>query len=245
MQVSIYSIHPIALAEGPRNGSDYTYRENFGTSQNTACYVWYLEGSQPKVLIDAGATISMFEQRGVPETGLVTVEEGLAKLGVKPEDIEIVIITHLHWDHVALAGMYKRAKFIVQKKELDYARNPHPIDAHLYERKAFEDIHLEVIDGQKEIAPGLSVFLSPGHSPGGQSVEINTAGGKAIITGFCCTLSTFAETDQMKRRGWEVSIPLIHQDIRDAYDSVLMVKRRADIILALHDPKFIEKETIP
>jgi len=243
--MSKYSIRPIALAEGPRNGSDYTYRENFDITQNTACYIWYIEGSRPKTLIDAGATASMFAEKGAHETGLISVEDGLSQLGMKPEDIEIVIITHLHWDHVALARMYTRAKFIVQKKELDYARSPHPIDAHLYERSDFEGLHLEVIDGQQEIASGLSVFLTPGHSPGGQSVEINTAAGKAVITGFCSTLKTFAETDLMKRRGWEVSIPLIHQDIREAYDSVLAVKRRADIVLALHDPRFIEKALIP
>jgi hypothetical protein len=49
----------------------------------------------------------------------------------------------------------------------------------------------------------------------------------------------------MKRRGWEVTAPLIHHDVREAYDSVLNVKHRADIIVALHDPIFIGKETIP
>ena len=240
-----YSIRAIALAEGPRDGSDYTYRENFGVRHNTACYIWYVMNSQPKTLIDAGARLSMFAQRGVPERGLISVEDGLDKVGLKPGDIEIVVVTHLHWDHVALGSLYKNARFIVQKKELDYARNPHPIDARIFERRTFEDLNMEVIDGQEEIAPGISVFLTPGHSPGGQSVEINTIAGKAIITGFCCTLQTFAQSDKMKSRGWQVSVPLIHQDVREIYDSVLMVKRRADIIIALHDPLFIQKEIIP
>jgi len=69
--------------------------------------------------------------------------------------------------------------------------------------------------------------------------------GKAIITGFCCTLSTFAQTEAMKRKGWEVLVPLIHNDVQEAYDSVLRVKHRADIIIAIHDPTFVEKEQIP
>ena len=66
--------------------------------------------------------------------------------------------------------------------------------------------------------------------------------GKAVITGFCCTLSTFAQTEAMKRKGGEVLVPLIHTDVREVYDSVLRVKRRADIIIAIHDPTFVEKE---
>lgn len=238
--MATYSIRPIALCEAPRDTSQYTYRMNFGTGCKSVSYIWYIEGSQPKTIIDAGMTAV-----GGAWDELTSVEVGFAKLGLKPEDIEIVIVTHLHTDHIALGSLYKQAKFIVQKKELDYTRNPHPIDASLYNRSLFEHLDLEVIDGEREIIPGVSVFLTPGHSPGGQSVEVNTSAGKVIAAGFCCHLTTFAQTEAMQRRGWEVTAPLIHHDVREAYDSVLKVKRRADIILALHDPTFVGKETIP
>ena len=243
--MAAYSIRPIALCGGPRDSSQYTYGMNFGTECNMICCVWYIEGSQPKILVDAGARASTFTGRGVPEADLISIEDGLSKLGLEPEDIEVVIVTHLHWDHIALGYLYKKAKFIVQKRELDYARNPHPVDAPFYDRTTFEDLDLEVIDGQKEIVPGVSVFLTPGHSPGGQSVEVDTAAGQAIITGFCCNLSTFIQTESMKHKGWEVTAPLVHQDVRKAYDSVLRVKHRADIIIAVHDPTFAEKGKIP
>ena len=243
--MATYSICPIALCEGPRDGTQYTHRMNFGTTCNQATYIWYIEGSQPKILVDTGAMASTFTERGISERDLISVGDGFAKLGLKPEDIEIVIVTHLHFDHIALGYLYKKAKFIVQKKELDYARNPHPIDAPPYDRSMFERLDLEVIDGPTEITAGVSVFPTPGHTPGGQSVEINTAAGKAIITGFCCSLATFAQTEAMKRNGWEVAVPSLHQDVREAYDSVLKVKRRADIIIAVHDPTFVGKETIP
>lgn len=238
--MATYSIRPIALCEGPRDASQYTYRMNLGTGTKSVSYIWYIEGSQPKTIVDTG-----MKAVGGFGTELTSVEAGFARLGLKPEDIEIVIVTHLHIDHIALSSLYKQAKFIVQKRELDYTRNPHPIDASIYDRSMFENLDLEVIDGEKEIIPGVSVFLTPGHSPGGQSVEVNTAAGKAIVTGFCCHLNTFVQTEAMKRWGWEVTAPLIHHDVREAYDSVLKVKRRADIILALHDPTFAEKETIP
>jgi N-acyl homoserine lactone hydrolase len=216
-----YSICPIAVCQGPRDGSHFTYRMNFGTVTNTACYAWYIKGSNPRILVDTGARAATFREKGASETDLISIENGLAKLGLTPEDIGIVILTHLHCDHTELAWLFKKAEFIVQKRELDYARQPHPIDAGLYDRRYFESLNFKVIDGDTKVSPGISVILTPGHTPGGQSVEISTAAGKAIITGFCCTLNTFKQTEEMKHRGWEVTTPLIHHDVRETYDSVL------------------------
>ena len=239
-----YSIYPIAVCQGQHNGSYYTYRANFEQTCKNACYAWYLKGSGPKILVDTGARGSTFRERGAAEIDLITMEDGLANLGLTPEDIDIVILTHLHGDHAELGSLYKKAKFIVQKKELQYALHPHPIDADLYVKSYFESLNFDIIDGEVRINSGISVFPSPGHTPGGQSVQINTASGTAIIPGFCCSLDTFKQSEEMKRRGWEVSAPLLHHDVREAYDSVLKVKRRADIILALHDPEFIGKKTV-
>jgi len=218
---------------------------NVGIKSTSVCYVWFIEGSQPRILVDAGATASLFTAAGMVETDLTSVEAGLGKLGLKPSDIDIVIVTHLHGDHIALAHLYENAKFIVQKKELDYAYNPHPLDANFYHRSFFASLNFEVIEGDKQIVPGVTVLLTPGHSPGGQSVEVSTAAGKAIITGFCCTMSNFVQTEELKRQGWEVAAPGLHQDCREGYDSVLKVKQRADIIVPLHEPAFVGKESIP
>lgn len=238
-----YHIRPVAYCEGVVDLSVETYRMNLGVSSKSVGYVWYIEGSKPKVLIDAGEKGPYSGRPTVKD--LISVGDGLAKLGLTPEDIEIVIVTHLHKDHIMLGHLFKNARFIVQKKEIEYARNPHKIDAYLFNAEYFEDLNLEVIDGEKEIIPGVSVFFSPGHTPGGQSVEINTPAGKAVITGFCSCRDNFTQTEPMKRMGWEVCVPSIHSDIWQIYNSMLEVKRRADIIVPLHDPSFADKERIP
>jgi N-acyl homoserine lactone hydrolase len=240
-----HCIYPIALCQGPRDSAHFAYRSEHDTICNTACYIWYIESPDARIIVDAGDNAADFLAKDAPETDIISVEEGLGKLKLKPDDIDIVIVTHLHCDHIALAGLYKKASFIVQKRELEYALDPHPIDAVLYDRSFFSGLNWQIIDGGKEIAPGISVLLTPGHSPGGQSVEVFTSAGKAIITGFCSTRETFSPTREMKRRGWEVTIPLIHHDALQAYDSVLKVKRRADIILPLHEPAFIRGDVIP
>jgi N-acyl homoserine lactone hydrolase len=240
-----HEIYPIALCEGPRDSSHFAYRSEPGKICNTVCYIWYIKSKDVNILVDAGARASTFTDRGTPETDIVSVEDGLGKHRLKPEDIDIVIVTHLHCDHTALGFLYNKAKFIVQKRELEYAINPHPIDEVLYDRSSFNGLNWEVLDGDKEIVSGISVLLTPGHSPGGQSVEIITSNGKAIITGFCSTQDTFIPTEEMERRGWEVTIPLIHQDALQTYNSVLYVKHRADIVIPLHEPGFIGKRVIP
>ena len=233
-----FSIFPIALCSGPRELSQYTYGLNFGKKCESMWYTWYLAGSRPKTLVDTGAYDPNM-------TRLSTVEEGLAKIGLKPEDIEIVIVTHLHYDHIALAGLYRNARFIVQRKELEYALNPHPLDSFFYERDTFEGIDMDLVYGEKEVLPGVTVFLTPGHTPGGQSVEIETVAGKVIIAGLCAQPATFEVTEEMKRRNWESSAPLIHQDVREAYDSILRIKKRGGVIVAMHDPIYYEKARLP
>jgi N-acyl homoserine lactone hydrolase len=240
-----YKIYPIALCEGPRDSSHFAYRSESGGICNTACYIWYIEGADTKILVDAGAEASDFMARGTPETDIISVKDGLHKLGLLPDEIDIVIVTHLHCDHISLGRLYKKAKFIVQKRELEYAQNPHPIDAVLYDHSSFSHLNWEVIDGDKEIVPGISVLFTPGHSPGGQSVAISTSAGKAIITGFCATQNTFIPTAAMKRRGWKVTVPLIHHDVIQTYNSVIKVKHLADVIIPLHEPAFIGKKVIP
>jgi glyoxylase-like metal-dependent hydrolase (beta-lactamase superfamily II) len=239
-----YSIRPIALCEGIRDMSQWTYRWNVGTKVKSACYIWYIEGSDPVTLVDAGAQGEHF---GVefPMSTRVSLQEGLRGVGLTPDDVRLVIVTHLHFDHIALAKQYRNAEFIVQKKELDFARNPHVFSAVDYRQNLFSDLTFRVVDGDTEILPGITALLTPGHSVGGQSVQIETNQGKAIITGFCAQMSTFTQTPFMKERGLEVAACGLHTDCREAYDSALRVKTLADIIIPCHDPQFMDLARIP
>ncbi len=245
--MSKYWIRPIPLCQGPRDGSNWTYLMRMGKSAGMCCYVWYIEGSEPKTLVDAGCSAQDFLNHGQSEEDIQSVEEGLGKLGLKPEDIDIVIITHLHFDHIYLASKYKNAKFIIQKDELDYALNPHPMEAKLgyFDKRLFKDLNIEVIEGDKEIIEGVRVVLTPGHTSAGQSVVIETPKGTAVITGFCGTLDNFDPPPEAKAKGFEVVAMLRHINVLQAYDSVLKVKKMADIILPLHEPSFVNVARIP
>ena len=247
-----YHICPMTLCKGLRSEAVWTYRLNFEQATESCFNVWYIEGSEPKILVDAGATAEMAAMHSLqgqtqPLEDVQSLEDGLAKVGLKPTDIEIVILTQLHWDHIGLAYKFTNAEFIVQKAELDFARNPHPASAMTgdYDNKIFNDLKLKVIEGDMEIIDGVRVLFTPGHYPGGQSVAVDTPKGVAIITGFCSTLANFEPPQRLRNKGFPVITPGLHIDICQAYDSVLRVKEAADIILPLHECSFINKARIP
>lgn len=239
-----YIIRPIALCEGIRDMSQWTYRWNIGTKVPIACYIWYIEGSDPITIVDAGAQEEHYSKE-YPMHTITTLENGLASVGLKPEDVKQVIVTHLHFDHIALAANYPNATFIVQKREMDFAKDPHVICAVDYNPKYLEGLEYKLIDGDYEVLPGLKVLLTPGHSPGSQSVQVQTTEGVVVITGFCAQLSTFYQTDFMKSKGLEVAAVGLHTDCREAYDSAVRVKKIADIIVPLHEPSFKDRKSIP
>ena len=240
------SIRPIPLLIGPMQTMKFTYMMNWQDLTTIAGYIWYIEGAEKKVLIDAGITAEGGLAMGGPKREKPqSMEEGLAKLGLKPEDIEIIIITHMHKDHMELAHKFKNAKFIVQKKELEFAMNPHPIEACSYYEKAFyKGLDIETVEGERQIVDGITVIPTPGHSVGTQSVAIDTAKGKAIVTGFCCSDMNLYPPPEVAKVMPVITLT-IHHDAYDTYNNMIKVKELADIVVALHEPKFCWVDRIP
>ena len=152
--------------------SQWTYRWNVGTKVKSACYIWYIEGSDPATVVDAGAQGEHF---GVefPMSTRVSLHEGLKGVGLTRMMFRQVIVTHLHFDHIAWQSSTRTPNSSC-KKELDFARNLHVFSAVDYRQSLFSDLAFRVVDGDTEILPGIAALLHSGHSPGGQSVQIGT-----------------------------------------------------------------------
>jgi glyoxylase-like metal-dependent hydrolase (beta-lactamase superfamily II) len=124
-----------------------------------------------------------------------SVHDALRELGVEPESIDAVVMTHLHFDHAggatrrsatgALVPAFPRARHIVQRKELDAAQHPHERNRASYLAENFAPLVdaglLEAVDGEVEIVPGVRVVPSPGHTPGHQSVLVDGGNGERAL----------------------------------------------------------------
>ena len=238
-------IHPIPLAEMIADRSALTYRRNFGQPYTQISYIWYIEGPQENIIVDAGVDSEyLSKERGIPSRDIESLDSAMMKIGLAPSDIDLVIITHLHSDHVARGHDFPNARFIVQKKELDFAKNPHPTVAPQYPKKFFEGLKFELVEGDTEVCSGISIISTPGHTTGGQSVSVQTDRGIAVISGLCTIRENFEPPEPIGK-----TMPVLPcgvlVNLFDAYDSLLKIKEMADIVISLHDHEYGQINHIP
>jgi len=253
--MNTHTIKPLMLSKRDSEMGPMTYLAYLDRSVVRPYVMWYIKAENKNVLVDTSMEAEDLRNfhpgfKKVPQKHIKTFEEALTLVGCTPEDIDIIIHTHLHMDHIYNTPKCKNAKVYVQKKELDFALNPHPIHEIFFPKNLINKIDFEVINGDQSILPGISVIFSPGHTPGGQSVVVETVKGKAVITGFCCVLENFNPPEDVKTSispfiSYPVIAPGIHTDLFESFDSVLRVKDIADIIIPAHDPDMALLGQIP
>ncbi len=235
----MYTIHPLAVGFNETDQGIMTYQRYYGKRIILPIYTFAIKGGDRKILVDTGIedfmpSSEIEEQVGFP---IMQFEDALATIGWKPEEIDIIIHTHLHNDHCENDVLCSNAEVYVQQAEIDFFNNPHPID-HRYYPDVLEGVNLKIVNGHAEIVTGIEVLFTPGHTPGGQSVVVETSEGKAIITGLCCNAENFP-------RGGGVIAPGVHLDAIQAYESMRRIKEAADIIIPIHGLEIGKKKVIP
>ncbi|MBI5592924.1 MAG: N-acyl homoserine lactonase family protein [Deltaproteobacteria bacterium] len=207
-----------------------TYQQKYGRRIWLPIWSFLVQGNGHNILVDTGLSDFITPPVFMDETGLpepLLMEDSLSKKGLVPEEINIVINTHLHDDHCGNNAIFSKADYFIQRKELDFCMNPHPLD-YRYEPDFITSLNLKPVDGDREILPGIEILFTPGHTPGSQTVRINTAKGKVIIPGFCCNKENFPY------HGPAVC-PGVHCDAYLAYDTAQRVKQMEGLILPLHE----------
>jgi glyoxylase-like metal-dependent hydrolase (beta-lactamase superfamily II) len=147
---------------------------------------YLVEDGARRILIDAGAAGSIGQTGQLPKA--------LAALGLKADDIDAVIVTHMHQDHMGgliLGGKnnYPGAEVYIDRRDVTHwtdpaKRNGAPDFLQTSFQMAEEVVRLyprlQAIDGEREIAPGISIVDLTGHTPGHIGVRIED-GGKSLI----------------------------------------------------------------
>ncbi|GHG54531.1 MBL fold metallo-hydrolase [Streptomyces griseocarneus] len=190
---------PEAVAQAP------WLRPDFATADGTlrlASHTFALETNGLRVLVDTG--IGNGKPRANPAWhNLNSPYLGrLTDAGFPPEAVDLVILTHLHTDHVgwntraqdgAWVPTFPNARYLTSRTEWDHWA---ATDMDEHRRQMFRDsVHpvreaglldlIDVRDGGTEVIPGLRLLPTPGHTPGQVAVELRDAGRSAVITGDC------------------------------------------------------------
>lgn len=123
--------------------------------------------------------------------GRTRLEDALAEAGYRPEDVRWVVNTHLHFDHAggntfrdpvgAVVPSFPRARYVVQRGELEFARRTNERTAASYLAHNFEPVSFTLVAGEAEVVPGIRCLPTPGHVPYHQSVLVESAGERACF----------------------------------------------------------------
>jgi glyoxylase-like metal-dependent hydrolase (beta-lactamase superfamily II) len=158
-----------------------------------------IEHPQALVLVDTGlgnkesekfTAIYGVENSPVGPAGPTQLESALAEAGFAPEDVDLVLDTHLHFDHAggntrrgedgAPVLSFPNAHYVVRRGEWDWAHHANERTSASYFAHNYEPVReagrLELIDDDREVLPGISLRRTPGHTPHHQSVLVESDG---------------------------------------------------------------------
>lgn len=188
-QYEIYAIRYATLADFPV--SSLVAGADRSRKMDIAMMVWLVRGNGHNILVNAGFYRDQFMKQWRPKD-YVKPSEAIARLGLKPEDITDVVITHMHWDHADGMDLFPKARIWLQKDELEYyagtawqSRNAHggidPEDI-LTAVKLNTQGRVGLVNGDaQEILPGITCYLGGKHTYASQYLGINTAQGTVIL----------------------------------------------------------------
>jgi N-acyl homoserine lactone hydrolase len=157
--------------------------ESYGPGERLVVNSWLVRHPEATILVDTGTADGPLpedvEKLAILRTPILEV---LAGIGVEPDEIDVVINCHLHADHAGGNVHFPHARILVQPAELAAAREP---DYSVPAALNLDGGRYDEREGEHEPLPGIRIVPTPGHSPGHQSVAIDTDSGRLLLAGQC------------------------------------------------------------
>jgi glyoxylase-like metal-dependent hydrolase (beta-lactamase superfamily II) len=206
-------------------------------------FVWAVKSGERTFVVDTGFNEAMARKRG--RNFLQSPGEGLRKLGIEPDTVTDVVITHLHYDHCGNYDLFPSAKYHIQDREMMFATGRYMTHGHMripFEeedvvamvRKLFQD-RLVFHDGDEELAPGLSVHHVGGHSMGLQMVRVRTRRGFVVLASDATHYYANIE------RGIPYPIVFNAGDVLAGYRRAYQLADSREHVIPGHDPLVLQK----
>ena len=206
-------------------------------------YIWVIRNEKTTIIVDCGFSKDEGESRG--RTYLRSPAEGLELLGINPKEVEHVIITHMHYDHVGNLALFPKARFHIQDTEMAYVTGramTHPILRHSFVLSDVQEMLAMVYqdraifhDGDEDLFPGITLHHFPGHARGLMAVRVNTKRGWIILA---------SDTAHYYESLTEEHVFMTHENIYEMLESYRsLVKLGGDItrIIPGHDPDVLAR----
>jgi len=239
-----YEVHALRYAlRASAKSQDFFRFDVYGQPDEpqTIDYFFFLvRNSARTVLVDCG-----FDRERAAAKGRFQQThplELLARMGVRPEDVDHVIISHMHYDHVGNVQLFPKATFSMAREEYDFCSGPYgnrelmralvdPEEVRIVQDLARQErVHL--IDDSEQVFPGVVVTRLGGHTPGQVMVEVGLDSGQLVLATDAVHYYEELELDRPFRLFTDLP------DMYRAYDILRELDRRPDTtVIAGHDPR--------
>ena len=206
-------------------------------------FVWAIVGEKRRFVVDTGfdTEVARKRQRNVVRSPGV----GLKAIGVDPAEVEDVVITHMHYDHIGNYTLFPRARYHLQEKEMAYCTGRHmchPVLRHPFDaddvtvmiRRLFEG-RVQFHDGTDELAPGVTVHHIGGHTMGLQVVRVATKRGWVVLASDASHL--YANMEQGR------PFPIVYNvaDMLEGHATLRRLSSSPQHIIPGHDPLVLSR----
>ena len=210
-------------------------------------FVWAVRNGKRTWIVDTGFSAEVGKQRG--RNVLRCPSEGLKAIDIDPHAVEDVIITHMHYDHCGNHGLFPRARFHVQDKEMGYATGRCMCHAMLGYAFDVEDVvamvrrvysgRVAFHDGDETLAPGLSVHFVGGHTMGLQVVRVWTKRGWVVLASDASHF--YANMEQAR------PFPIVYNvaDMLAGHKKAYALAESPRHVIPGHDPLVLERYPAP
>jgi glyoxylase-like metal-dependent hydrolase (beta-lactamase superfamily II) len=240
-QYEVYALRYGSMAR--TRSTNFIHRDEHDGPMPLDYFVWLLKSPERAILVDTG-----FGERAERERGrkLDCCPIGsLRLLGVEPDDIRDVIITHLHYDHAGNIDKLPNATFHIQEAEMEYATGScmcHGVLRHAYDvedvvhlvRNVYKD-RVRFHSGYEAIAPGVELIHIGGHTKGLQSVRVHTRRGWIVLA---------SDASHYYANMLEANpFPIVYNvaDMLNGHKTCLRYADSPDHVVPGHDPLVLKK----
>ena len=244
MADDVHEIFAVRYAHHDRQSPEnFLFGDPHDILQPLAYFVWAIVGPHGTFVVDTGFDEPMARKRG--RVIVKPIGEGLKSIGIQPDTVEDVIVTHLHYDHCGNHDVFPQARFHLQETEVAYSTGRymcHPLiripfevdDVVAMVRKVFAG-RVVFHDGTEQIAPGITVHKIGGHSRGLQCVRVMTAGGPVVLASDS---SHFYENFE-KGKVFPITIDI--GNVLDGYNKLRALAASPRHVVPGHDPLVLQR----
>lgn len=255
-------IYPFELGRAVVDQSLLTYRIGIGNKIDICFGCFYVEADGRKIMVDTGPSSGEHAAKWHKEFGpeIAPDQQSFIQLekqiGVKPQEIDIILLTHLHWDHAYHLEKYPNSKIYVSKTELNFALNPLPPFFFSYENWQMgltpffipsipRMVQIDMVP--QKITEHVSMIPTPGHCPGHMAVAVETTRGTYVLSGD--SVIGRENLKPLQERYSPFRMIGLYMDFEAGWKSIETILRVVDgdttRIFCSHDPMALAKSFYP